>query len=217
MPEFALEEIIDRLGIETGTVSLIYGRPRVGKTALGLGIVNDFIRKTKRALVVYSRPRFPAERLAKILTHEQMSSVYVSIPQTLLEQTLTLASIEFLTGQPSLIVVDEITDLYSLLLSIKGLSMNVVREAALEVNKQLGLISDYVRSHDAAALVISEERQGEFPIPLQRILLYWSENAFNMSVDLRGTPMIRSTKPDESLNFRCNTVDGFVSGLEKLK
>lgn len=220
MEKFDIGAFLNYSGIRPGAVYLLYGRPHVGKTAFGLSLISNSVREGgRRALIIYSRPRFPVERIAKVLTVGELSLINVCTPQSLEEQTNVISKLEFLNcGKMFVIVVDEITSLYSLSLSVRSFSTDSIREAAYEVNKQLGFLADFVRKRDALCLITCEEREAsEFVIPLRRILFYWSEKVFRMFTDMRGRYLMQVVKPEDDLEFECEITDGLVTGIKPLR
>jgi RecA/RadA recombinase len=213
-----IQKFLEESGIRPGGVYLLYSRPRVGKTALSLSIVVNSVHEGKRALIIYSRPRFPIERITRVLTVDELALITVCTPQSLEEQTNAISRIELLCGEKTFtIIVDEITDLYTMSLSAGGVSTTSVRKAAYEINKQLGFLSNFAKSHGALCLVTSEEREGgEIALPLQRILLYWSERAFRMSTDMQDKPLLQTVKPEDGPGFKCNIKEGLVIDIEPL-
>ncbi|MEM2842146.1 MAG: hypothetical protein QW201_02460 [Thermoproteota archaeon] len=216
MDKIEINAFLEESGIIPGGVYLLYGKPRVGKTALSLSIASNSVREKKRALIIYSRPRFPAERIAGILTLEELSLINVCTPQSLKEQTNMISRVEFLCKQKSFtVIVDEITDLYTMSLSAGGFSTSSIREAAYEINKQLGFLSDFAKSYNALCLVTCEEREGgESTLPLQRILLYWPEKVFHMTIDARNRLLLKAIKPEGKLEFEYKIDKGLVISIE---
>lgn len=143
-------------GVETGTVTQIYGAPGSGKTNLALQLIVETIRAGHRAVLIdtegFSADRF--QQIAGEKAGEIAQRVYVLEPTTFEEQHQAIHEAEKIVsgaGDVKLVVVDSITTFYRYELDEES-GVQLKRDLGSQVAFLLGM----ARKHDLAILLTNQ-------------------------------------------------------------
>jgi len=173
-------------GFPTERVSLVYGEAETGKTSLAVQCAVNCARRGIKSLFIDTDGTFSYERLSQIAEYdyEKISPLMIIMrPTTFQEQSRTIDQLEkVITNKIGLIVVDTVTSLYRVELD----DPKETYAANRELNRQLAVLTQIVKTCGVAALIISQVRS----VPLgetvemkpvaTRVLNYWSEVVLDM-------------------------------------
>jgi DNA repair protein RadB len=173
-------------GFPTETVSLIYGEAETGKTSLAVQCAVNCARRGSKSLFIDTDGTFSYERLSQIAEYDYQKIsplLIITRPTTFQEQSRAIDQLEkVITNKFGLIVVDTATSLYRVELD----DTEETYAANRELNRQLAVLTQIVKTHGVAALVISQVRSVPFgetaemkPVAT-RVLNYWSEVVLDM-------------------------------------
>ena len=183
-------------GFPTEAVSLIYGEAETGKTSLAVQCAVNCARRGSKSLFIDMDGTFSYERLSQIAEYDyrKISPLMIIMrPTTFQEQSRTIDQLEkVITNKFGLIVVDTVTSLYRVELDdIEGMYA-----ANRELNRQLAVLTQIVKTRGLAALVISQVRSVPFGETVEmkpvatRVLNYWSD----IILDMKRTGQTRVIK-----------------------
>jgi DNA repair protein RadB len=168
-------------GFPTDSVSLIYGEAETGKTSLAVQCAVNCARRGVKSLFIDTDGTFSYERLSQIAEYDyrKISPFLIIIrPTTFQEQSRAIDQLEkVITNKFGLIVVDTITSLYRVELD----DTEETYAANRELNRQLAVLTQIVKTCGVTALVISQVRSVPFGETVEmkpvatRVLNYWSD------------------------------------------
>jgi DNA repair protein RadB len=173
-------------GFPTEAVSLIYGEAETGKTSLAVQCAVNCARRGNKSLFIDTDGTFSYERLSQIAEYDyqKISPLMIIMrPTTFQEQSTAIDQLEkVITNKFGLLIVDTVTSLYRVELD----DTEETYAANRELNRQLAVLTQIVKTRGVAALVISQVRS----VPLgetvemkpvaTRVLNYWSEVVLDM-------------------------------------
>lgn len=172
---FSLDRIL-RGGIETKTITQIYGEPAVGKTNLCLQILVNCIKIGKKAVFIDTEGGFSLERLKQI-AGEKFRRVVEGTKfyevTNFEEQNFLIENLEKIVDRNyGLIVVDSFVSLYRIFSEEEKLS-NFNRI----LSKQLAKLSEISRKKNLAVVVTNQvySYDNEIEPVGGNILKYWSK------------------------------------------
>jgi DNA repair protein RadB len=173
-------------GFPTEAVSLIYGEAETGKTSLAVQCAVNCARRGSKSLFVDTDGTFSYERLSQIAEYdyEKISPLLIIMrPTTFQEQSKAIDQLEkVITNKFGLIIVDTVTSLYRVELD----DTEEMYAANRELNRQLAVLTQIVKTRGLAALVISQVRSVPFGETVEmkpvatRVLNYWSDIVLDM-------------------------------------
>ena len=183
-------------GFPNETVSLVYGEAETGKTSLAIQCAVNCARRGLKTLFIDTDGTFSYERLSQIAEYdfEEISPLMIIVrPTTFQEQSKALDQLgNIITKQFGLIVVDTLTSLYRVELD----DLKEAYVANRELNRQMAVLTQIVKTCGVAALVISQVRSVPFGEGVEmkpvatRVLNYWSD----VVVDMKPAGQIRVIK-----------------------
>jgi DNA repair protein RadB len=183
-------------GFPTEAVSLIYGEAETGKTSLAVQCAVNCARRGSKSLFMDTDGTFSYERLSQIAEYDYQKIsplLIITRPTTFKEQSRAIDQIEkVITNKFGLIVVDTATSLYRLELD----DIKETYAANRELNRQLAVLTQIVKTRGVAALVISQVRSVPFGETVEmrpvatRVLNYWSD----VILDMKQTGQTRVIK-----------------------
>jgi DNA repair protein RadB len=173
-------------GFPAEGVSLVYGEAETGKTSLAVQCAVNCARRGIKSLFIDTDGTFSYERLSQIAEYdyEKISPLMIIMrPTTFQEQSNAIDQLEkVITNKFGLIIVDTVTSLYRVELD----DTEETYAANRELNRQLAVLTQIVKTCGVAVLVISQVRS----VPLgetvemkpvaTRVLNYWSEVVLDM-------------------------------------
>jgi len=173
-------------GFPAESVSLVYGEAETGKTSLAVQCAVNCARRGIKSLFIDTDGTFSYERLSQIAEYdyEKISPLMIIMrPTTFQEQSRAIDQLEkVITNKFGLIIVDTVTSLYRVELD----DPQETYAANRELNRQLAVLTQIVKTCGVAALIISQVRS----VPLgetveikpvaTRVLNYWSEVVLDM-------------------------------------
>jgi len=173
-------------GFPAEGVSLVYGEAETGKTSLAVQCAVNCARRGIKSLFIDTDGTFSYERLSQIAEYdyEKISPLMIIMrPTTFQEQSRAIDQLEkVITNKFGLIIVDTVTSLYRVELD----DPQETYAANRELNRQLAVLTQIVKTCGVAALIISQVRS----VPLgetveikpvaTRVLNYWSEVVLDM-------------------------------------
>jgi DNA repair protein RadB len=173
-------------GFPAEGVSLVYGEAETGKTSLAVQCAVNCARRGIKSLFIDTDGTFSYERLSQIAEYdyEKISPLMIIMrPTTFQEQSNAIDQLEkVITNKFGLIIVDTVTSLYRVELD----DTEETYAANRELNRQLAVLTQIVKTCGVAVLVISQVRSvplGEMvemkPVAT-RVLNYWSEVVLDM-------------------------------------
>ena len=183
-------------GFPTESVSLIYGEAETGKTSLAVQCAVNCARRGIKSLFIDTDGTFSYERLSQIAEYdyEKISPLMIIMrPTTFQEQSRAIDQLEkVVTNKFGLIVVDTVTSLYRVELD----DTEETYVANRELNRQLAVLTQIVKTCGVAALVVSQVRSVPFGETVEmkpvatRVLNYWSD----IILDMKRTGQTRVIK-----------------------
>ena len=183
-------------GFPTESVSLIYGEAETGKTSLAVQCAVNCARRGNKSLFIDTDGTFSYERLSQIAEYdyEKISPLMIIMrPTTFQEQSKAIDQLEkVVTNKFGLIVVDTVTSLYRVELD----DTEETYVANRELNRQLAVLTQIVKTCGVAALVVSQVRSVPFGETVEmkpvatRVLNYWSD----IILDMKRTGQTRVIK-----------------------
>ena len=220
----SLDEVLGG-GFRFGEVSLIYGEASTGKTAIALSCVISHLRDSPEGAAFYidADQRLSTNRLMQIAGIDGdrlLERLFVLMPSIFSEQTLVIEGMQWLlTREATPVVVDSITGLYRL----EAVDAERTFAANMELNRQLGFLSETAKTRGAAVLLMgqvhsvpgSETPQVE-PVA-QRLLRYWSDTVLRLEMTpTSGVRQAALEKPDEARRAcRFSLSDAGVTDVER--
>jgi DNA repair protein RadB len=175
-----------RGGFPAECVSLVYGEAETGKTSLAVQCVVNCARRGIKSLFIDTDGTFSYERLSQIAEYdyEKISPLMIIMrPTTFQEQSRAIDQLEkIITNKFGLIVVDTVTSLYRVELD----DPKETYAANRELNRQLAVLTQIVKTCGVAALIISQVRSVPFGETVEmkpvatRVLNYWSDIILDM-------------------------------------
>ncbi len=163
-------------------LTLIYGEPGSGKTALVLQTAICSARDGYGALLVDVDAHLSTARLAQLAgigSEKILPLIFVARPATFHDLTDLLQNLgSYINPKMALIAVDTVTSLYR-----SELRVGNVFHMNRELNLQLGYLREIARAHELKVILTSQVRslpQSSIPSVVEpvatRVLKYWSEN-----------------------------------------
>ena len=173
-------------GFPADTVSLIYGEAETGKTSLAVQCAVNCARRGYKSLFIDTDGTLSSERLSQIAEYdyEKISPLMILMrPTTFQEQARAIDHLEkVITNKIGLIVVDTVTSLYRVELD----DSKETYASNRELNRQLAVLTQIVKTRGVAALIISQVRSVPLGETIEikpvatRVLNYWSEVVLDM-------------------------------------
>ena len=173
-------------GFPAEAVSLVYGEAETGKTSLAVQCAVNCARRGIKSFFIDTDGTFSYERLSQIAEYdyEKISPLMIIMrPKTFQEQTRAIDHLEkVITRKFGLIIIDTATSLYRVELD----DMKETYAANRELNRQLAVLTQIVKTRGVAALIISQVRSVPLGETIEikpvatRVLNYWSEVVLDM-------------------------------------
>jgi DNA repair protein RadB len=173
-------------GFPTESVSLIYGEAETGKTAIAIQCAINCARRGTKSLFIDTDRTFSYERLSQIAEYDykKISPLIIIVrPNTLKEQSRVIDQLEkVITKKFALIIIDTVTTLYRTRLNDTEETYTTNRE----LNRQLAVLTQIVKTCGVAALVISQVKSIpvgdiiEMKPVATRVLNYWSDTILDI-------------------------------------
>ncbi len=169
-------------------VSLVYGEAETGKSSLAVQCAVNCARMGYKSLFIDSDGTFFSKRLSQIAyyDYEKISPFIILVrPTTFQEQIRVIDHLDdYVTRKFGLIVVDTITSLYRIELESPKKTFSLNRE----LNRQVALLTQIVKTRKVAALITSQVRSVFFgkevslePVA-RRVLKFWSDVVLNLKL-----------------------------------
>ncbi len=194
-------------GIETGTVTLVYGEEKSGKTSLALMICSLATKKCLAAYVDCSGRLHPA-RLSQIMEatggHEER--LYMLSADSFFAQEKVILSL-YDSGSPAkLLIFDDFTALHRLeLMGDIKLDMPVYRRLAFQV----AVLREAALKGDLAVIIVGQVHEipnrSEARAVAHRILSYWSDTVLRLEMNTKtriGKILVEKPEKVEALTYR---------------
>lgn len=182
--------IIDRIlegGISPEGVSLIYGEPETGKTAMTMHCAVNCARQGLKTLFIDCDGTFSAERLSQIAAEDferVADSIVLARPKDFREQALMVdRSPDYVTERFGLFVFDTITSLYRAEIAefpARAFGLN------RELNRQLACLAQTAKLSKVAILLTSQVRTAfeEETVSVEpvasRVLKFWADTILSL-------------------------------------
>ena len=173
-------------GFPAERVSLVYGEAETGKTSLAVQCAVNCARRGIKSLFIDTDGTFSYERLSQIAEYDykKISPLMIIMrPTTFQEQSKAIDQLEkVITNKFGLIIVDTVTSLYRVELD----DPKETYAANRELNRQLAVLTQIVKTCGVAALIISQVRSVPLGETIEikpvatRVLNYWSEVVLDM-------------------------------------
>jgi DNA repair protein RadB len=174
-------------GILSGDVSLIYGEPETGKTAIAMQCAINCAKQGFKALFVDCDGTFSVERLSQIASEDfgRISELIVLMrPLNFRDQALIVdRSADYVTEHFGLIVYDTITSLYRAEIAE---APDKAFELNRELNRQLAFLAQTAKLRRMAVQVTSQVRTafkqeyvGVEPVA-SRVLKFWADTIISL-------------------------------------
>jgi DNA repair protein RadB len=173
-------------GFPAEGVSLVYGEAETGKTSLAVQCAVNCARRGIKSLFIDTDGTFSYERLSQIAKYdyEKISPLMIIMrPTTFQEQSRAIDQLEkVITRKFGLIIVDTVTSLYRVELD----DPQETYAASRELNRQLAVLTQIVKTCGVAALIISQVRSVPLGETIEikpvatRVLNYWSDIVLDM-------------------------------------
>jgi len=173
-------------GFPTESVSLIYGEAETGKTSLAVQCAVNCARRGNKSLFIDTDGTFSYERLSQIAEYdfEKISPLMIIVrPATFQEQSRAIDQLEkVITRKFGLIIIDTATSLYRVELD----DIKETYAANRELNRQLAVLTQIVKTRGVAALITSQVSSVPFGETVEtkpvatRVLNYWSDIVLDM-------------------------------------
>jgi len=220
----SLDEVLGG-GFRFGEVSLIYGEASTGKTALALSCIISHLRDSPEGAAFYidADHRLSTNRLTQIAGIDGdrlLERLFVLMPSSFSEQTLVIEGMLWLlTREATPVVVDSITGLYRL----EAVDAERTFAANMELNRQLGFLSETAKTKDAAVLLMGQvhsvpgsETPKVEPVA-QRLLRYWSDTVLRLEMTpTSGVRQAALEKPEKTRKAcRFSLSDAGVTDVER--
>ncbi len=166
-----------------GELTLIYGEPGSGKTALALQTAISNAREGYGTLFVDVDIRLSTDRLTQLAgidSEKILPLIFVARPTSFHALTGLLQNLNsYINPKMALIVVDTVTSLYR-----AELREDNVFHMNRELNLQLGYLAEIARAYELTVILTSQVRslpqKGNIPGMVEpvatRVVKYWSEN-----------------------------------------
>lgn len=172
-------------GLSIGELTLVYGEPGSGKTALALSAAAQLLIRDHAAKAIYldSDAKFTPLRLTQIAGREEILRRFVyTRPTTFEEQAEAIDRLQEQLQPGDLAIVDSVTGLYRV---ETGDTQKTFMENK-ELNRQLGHLKETGLATRAAVLVTGQVRSIlDSPVPAvepvaPRLLGYWSDRVIRL-------------------------------------
>jgi len=196
-------------GILSGDISLIYGEPETGKTAISMQCAINCAKQGFKALFVDCDGTFSVERLSQIASKDfgRIAELIVLIrPINFRDQTLIIdRSADYVNEYFGLIVYDTITSLYR---AEVAEAPSRAFELNRELNRQLASLAQVAKLRRMAVQVTSQVRAsfdrdciGVEPVA-SRVLKFWADKVISLK-PTENTHVIRACleKPSFKSSF----------------
>ena len=216
-----------RGGLERGEITLIYGEPGSGKTALMLQIALQACLQGFKALCIYSDGLFPYPRLEIIM--RKMGLNESSVPL----QVIHINHFEDLKNIVRQIELGNFKDYYLIAFdTLTGPYRSIPIERRQEViahnkmlNQLMAILKNYAQLFNAYLVLTSRLRSpsisGESTIdePIaSNVLTYWSDNIISLSkLDLpyrRRIVILKSHGMEANVEIKAHIVDGMLEEVD---
>jgi RecA/RadA recombinase len=183
-------------GINPQSVTLLYGEPDTGKSALVMQCAVNCAVQNRKVLFVDCDNTFYAKRLSEIAGDrfdEVAERILLVKPKDFKEQTAFIDSIQDYTANVGLIIIDTFTSLYS---AKAAEATSKSFSANRELNRQLALLAQTVKTKKIPVIltsqvrsIISDQTTGVRPVAT-RVLKFWADNI----IALKPTPFPQTVK-----------------------
>lgn len=191
-------------GLQTGTITHVYGEAASGKTTMGLQFAGSVCRIGARVMYVNSESSSPIERLEQVTGkkfREIEDMVRILAPKGFTEQGALVDDLELYAKEGTkLIVIDTLTRLYRTVLENK----NATYAAHRELNRQTGFLKGLAKQRDMAVLILNQVRgvlddPDAFEPVAKNILDYWADCVLSMHVGrTKGERVIELLRPERA-------------------
>lgn len=194
-------------GVATGTLTLVYGEEKSGKTSLALMMCALATRSLPAAYVDCSGRLHPARisQIMKALGGDE-DKLYILSVESFSAQERAILGIHDSRPPASLLVFDDFTALHRLELSGDiGLDMRVYRRLAFHV----AALKEAALRNGFAVMIVGQVHdipdRGEARAVAQRILVYWSDTVLKLEMDPKtrlGRILIEKPERAEAAAYR---------------
>lgn len=183
---------IDKLlngGVETKTITQIYGPPASGKTNICLQVALSCIKKGKKVIFIDTESGHSIERVKQIAGSEFDKFIKNSLffgPTNFGEQDKIIENLGgVISDKFGLIILDSAVSLYRI-----GTEEDKIQNLNRLMSKQLAKLSELARKHNLAAIVTnqvySSQQDGSAEPIGGNILKYWSKAIIELQNDGKG-------------------------------
>jgi DNA repair protein RadB len=174
-------------GILSGDISLVYGEPETGKTAIAMQCAINCAKQGSKALFVDCDGTFSVKRLSQIASKDfgRIAELIVLMrPTNFKDQALIVdRSVDYVTEHFGFIVYDTITSLYRVEVAE---APDRAFELNRELNRQLASLAQIAKLHRMAVQVTSQvrsafeqERVSVEPVA-SRVLKFWADTVISL-------------------------------------
>jgi DNA repair protein RadB len=188
-------------GASTGEVTLLYGEPGSGKTAVALSAASQLLRLDPASRVVFidSDGKFSPDRLTQMTSSkESLRRLRYVHPTTFERQAEALDALSVQLQPRDLAIVDSVTGLYRV---ETGDTLKTFTENK-ELNRQLGLVKEMAVTRNVALVVTGQVRSVlDSPVPAvepvaPRLLRFWSDVVVKLeNTGVQGVKQASVEKP----------------------
>jgi len=175
-------------GFPADGFSLVYGEAETGKTSLAVQCAVNCARRGNKSLFIDSDGTFSSKRLSQIAydDYDEVSPFIILMkPTTFQEQIRAIDHLEeYVTRKFGVMVVDTITSLYRVELEGPKETFALNRE----LNRQVALLTQVVKTHKVAALITSQvrsvflEKQVRIEPVATRVLKFWADVVLHLEL-----------------------------------
>lgn len=194
-------------GISAGTLTLVYGEEKSGKTSLALMMCALATRRSLAAYIDCSGRLHPA-RISQIMEAlgGDEDKLYILSVDSFRAQEKVILSLHDSRPPANLLVFDDFTVLHRLELSGDiGLDMSVYRRLAFHV----AALKEAALRNDLAIIIVGQVHEipdrGEARAVARRILGYWSDTILRLELDPKtklGRVVIEKPEKMEAAAYR---------------
>ncbi|MEE9564977.1 MAG: DNA repair and recombination protein RadB [Candidatus Hydrothermarchaeaceae archaeon] len=183
---------IDKLlngGVETKTITQIYGPPASGKTNICLQVALSCIKKGKKVIFIDTESGHSIERVKQIAGSEFDKFIRNTLffgPTNFGEQDKIIENLgSVISDKFGLIILDSAVSLYRI-----GTEEDKIHNLNRLMSKQLAKLSELARKHNLAVIVTnqvySSQQDGSAEPIGGNILKYWSKAIIELQNDGKG-------------------------------
>jgi len=202
-------------GFHSEGISLVYGEPETGKTALAIQCAVNCARKDCKILFVDCDNTFHPRRLSQIAGHDYdkvAELIMLMRPNSFREQTIIVDQLpDYVTTSLGLIVFDTVTSLYRL--RVAELPTRTF-ELNRELNRQLASLAQLARTQKVPILLTSQvrnvlkESSGDTVPVATRVVRFWAETIIEMkpTENLRIVKATLEKNPEKTTPVTCSLI-----------